>query len=83
MPWGYASGCRNVKIGYHYHLEHLPGSWKDTHELLERLEGLSIVEINLHLGDVLKISSKRGVVIWVEPVPRWDLSKSAKPSKLA
>lgn len=48
----------------------VPGSRENTHELFVGFEGLPQFEADVHLVQLLEVSSKRREMIGIEPLPR-------------
>ena len=51
----------------------VPCGWEHPHELLERLERLTNVELNVHLIEILEVCGKRCEVEGIIPLPRGRL----------
>jgi hypothetical protein len=56
----------------------LPGSWEDSHQLFERLERRTNVELDIVLLNVVHVCGEGRVVVRVEPLPRGRLAVSSQ-----
>jgi hypothetical protein len=59
-----------------------PSSGEYTHQLLERLERRSNVELDVILLDICHVRSERRVVVRIIPLPRWSLNSRSQLKRI-